>query len=423
MKQAVWLMILSITYWTLDRDQMVSYALAPKVTTHTNYNVHTHVETMTAANGEVITATKYTTDTRISYSTQTGGPSENTGTGANTSTQCHTGGGQYGGGQWNYCNRDKSVNQDNTQEDTKDLNDKGANKSTMLGMAAIAAGMAMVAAGMSMLPNPPTAAAGAALIAAGMALIAAGMAALAAAKKMNNNANKANTNAFKMDNLTPSVSTITSDPAIDKIDLGKGSTSGIKIDPALLRTGKMDAIFTDMELKTGLSRDDFANGMRDGMTPLDMLAGSPSMQGTVGGNADSLQKMMDSSTANGVPEGSEMMSQLGLNEGDLGGYEIKNAGGAPRGPAAASVDSFFPTSAAGSGASGGQPVAGANGGLGLSPDVQAALDKNGITGRTIFEMVRSQYVKKTPLMFGVTEKKIDGTAANPYQGLDGKIDL
>jgi len=332
MKFAVWLMLLAITFWSIDRDQWVSQALGATVTTTSiNTSIITSVRTITAANGIVITATTFTTETRtgVSVSTTTDGPCTNTGTGTSTSTNCHTGGGQYQGGQWNYCNRDKNNNQDNTQEDTNDLNNNGADKSTALGMAAIAAGMAMVAAGMALLPNPPTTPAGVALIAAGMALIASGMAALAAAAKMNKNANKANANAFKMDNLGDSYkSTISADEGknvdgvsqlgdVKKVDLGDGNTSGIKIDPALLRTGKMDNIYSDLENKTGINRDDFANSMANGENPLSLLSNSPALKGKAGSSEENLQRMMDDTQAKGdLPNGEDMMNQLGHNEMD-----------------------------------------------------------------------------------------------------------
>lgn len=424
-------MLLSVSFWTIDRDQWVSTAIAATVT-NVNTRVITSVTTMTSANGMVITAVTYTTLTHTSISTNTDAPYTSTKTGTSTDTNCHPGTTLYGGGQWNYCNRKANTNQDNTQEDTKDLNDKGADKSSALGMAAIAAGMAMVAAGMALLSSPPTVPAGMALIAAGMALIAAGMAALAAASKMNNNANKAGGNAIKMDNLTdPYKSTISTDtgknadgssklPEVKKVDLGDGNTSGIKIDPALLRNGKLDGIFGDMEKNTGLNRDELANGLANGGNPLSMLANSPALKGKSIGSEGNLNKMMDDTMSKGnLPGAEDMMNQLGLTEGDLA-----SNGGGSRGPAAPStpnIDSLFPTSAVEKPSSGN----GVSSTLRVSPEVQAALDKNGITGRTIFEMVHNQYVKKTPLMFGVQERKPDGTKDNPYSGLNGggKLDL
>ncbi len=431
-KCAIWIFILAICAHSFTHDEWIAKALADYVQI---YPTATRTSTRTAANGSIITYPEVLYGTRTITSTLTGtqtetGPSTNTGTGSSTDTNCHTGGGQYGGGQWNYCNRDKDNNQDNTQEDNQDLNNNGANQSTMLGMAAIAAGMAMVAAGMALLPSPPTTPAGVALIAAGMALIAAGMAALAAAKKMNNNANKSGYNAYKMDNLNPYQSTISGDGDgkngtgtsqlgdIKKVDVGDGNSSGIKIDPALLRNGKMDGIYGDLEQKTGLNRDEFADAMANGADPLSLLANSPALAGKPSASQENLQKMMDDTMAKGNgPDANEMMNQLGLTNEDL----AVNAAGASRTPAATTpnVDALFPLS----GDTKGGPTGGNPTDMKLSPEVQAALDKNGIVhGRTIFQMVHSQYRKKTPLMFGIHEKKFDGTKENPFLG-GPKIEL
>ena len=426
-KCAIWTFILAICLNSFTREEWISIALADYVQIRPT---QTRTATRTAANGSLITYPEVMYGTFTVTSTLTGtrtetGLTTNTNTGSSTDTNCHTGGAQYGGGQWGACTRGSNNNQDNSQEDTKGLNDNGANQSTMLGLAAIAAGMAMVAAGMALLPAPPTTPIGVALIAAGMALIAAGMAALAAASKMNNNANKAGNNAYKMDNLNPYQSTISNSTStnagtgtstlgdVKKVDVGDGTTSGIKIDPALLRNGKLDGIYGDLEKKTGLNRDEFANAMAGGANPLALLSNSPALRGKASASEGNLQKMMDDTLAKGnPPNADEMMNQLGLTSEDLG--VVAPGGGGARAPSAAAqpnIDSLFPVS--------GDTKAGASGGdfMKISPEVQAALDKNGIVhGRTIFEMVHSQYVKKTPLMFGVHERKINGTADNPYLG-------
>lgn len=414
-KSGLWTLILAVTFWSFNHDGWISEALA-------NYTMlsatSTTTRTTTAANGSIITQTV------IGYATitQTGaysGPHTSTDTSSSTDTSCHTGGSQYGGGQWNYCNRTDQSHQKNSESDTKDLNDNGSNQSTALGMAAIAAGMAMVAAGVALMANPPTVPAGVALVAAGMALIAAGMAALAAAKKMNNNANKANGYANNLDAM-PYQSTIspTSDSGsgdFGNANLGKADAgAGIKIDPALTRTGKMDGIYTDMENKTGLNRDDLTKALADGADPLALLANSPALANKPNASEASLRKMMDDTLAKGdLPGAQEVMDKLGLTAEDVGAGKVgtdPNRGLASANP---NIDALFPNSA-------GDKVqpgnAGSAGNLKVSSEIQAALDKNGITARNLFEMVHSQYMKKTPLMFGVQQKR-DGTAANPYANL------
>jgi hypothetical protein len=430
----LWMLIFAVSFWSFNRNEWIEQALADYTITYVDY---TYTSTMVDASGvphlvpHYHTATKTITSSSTSTDTSSG---PHTSTGSTTDTNCVTGGSQYGGGQWNYCNRSDPTQQKNSQKDTNDLNNNGADQSTALGMAAIAAGMAMVAAGMALLPNPPTTPAGIALIAAGMALIAAGMAALAAAGQMNKNANKAGNNAANLDNLaSPYQSTIstapgstdntTSSSAIGdggNSDVGNGNGSGIKIDPALLRSGKMDSIFSDMEKKTGLNRDDMAKALAGGGDPLNMLANSPALAGKPGGSEANLQKMMDDTKAKGnIPDANAVMDKLGLSKDDL----VANAGGSDPNRSVASnaapnIDALFPGADKPPTTSGGPS-------MGLSPEVQAALDKNGITGRTIFQMVHAQYLKKTPQMFGVQKEK-DGTANNPYTNLGGdkdKVDL
>jgi hypothetical protein len=113
------------------------------------------------------------------------------------------------------------------------------------------------------------------------------------------------------------------------------------------------------------------------------------------------------------------MDKLGLKKEDLGGAaggDVAGGGGVDpnRGLASSSsnpsLDALFPTTdKPGSQAA---KLTG-NNGMKLSSEIQAALDKNGITSRSLFEMVHSQYQKKTPVMFGVQQKG-DGTLTNPF---------
>ncbi len=420
MKIALWVLILAVTTWTIQGDRWIPQALGAATWTSVETNVTTSVTVMTAANGMVVTATQYYTATNTRTNTSTGGPSTNTQIGANNAANCHSGGAQYGGGQWNYCNRTDDSQQQNSEADTKDLNDNGAQQSTNLGMAAIAAGMAMVAAGVALLPNPPTTPAGVALIAAGMALIASGMAALAAAKKMNQSA----ITAGKYENKLSKLESCADNDKLckqaqlgqSKSDLGAGDT-GIKIDSALMREGKMDGIYSDMEAKTGIDRETFANSMANGGDPLDLLANS--LKGKPGGSEDNLRKMMADTMEKGdLPSGQEVMDKLGLNEIDLG-----KAGKRDLASSSPNIDALFPGQGATTQPS--DPNAGKVGAMKISSEIQAALDKNGITDRTIFQMVHGQYKKKTPLMFGVpADTGRNPSAANPFEGLGGeKVEL
>ena len=403
MKTGLWILILALTSWTIDGDHWMSTAYAGISLSAT----HTSTSTQVLANGQILTKVD------VEYATTTT-------TETSTSADCGR-----NGASWTYCAPSDPTQQKNSEQNNKANNDQGANQSTMLGMAAIAAGAAMVAAGVAMMASPPTAAAGAALVAAGMMLIAMGMAALAAASQKNKNADKSGLNGNNLDNLAgPYQSTISSMPSTSSApDIGNsnvgngGSSSGIKIDPALTRTGKLDTIFSDMENKTGLNRDAFVDAVGSGQNPLDVLANSPAMSGKPAGSSANLQKIMDDTMAKGnLPSGQEVMDKLGLTPGDLG-----SGGGADPNrnlaSANANLDSLFPSNA--------PPTETKSAGTAMkvSSEVQAALDRNGITGRSIFEMVHQQYTRKTPMMFGVQKDK-DGTSPNPYTNLGGeKIEI
>lgn len=304
--------------------------------------------------------------------------------------------------------------QKNAENQTKDLNKQGQNQSNSVGMAAIAAGMAMIAAGIVLMSNPPTIPPGVALVAAGTALVMSGMKALAAAKKMGNNANTANNLGTNLGNLGQST--------LKGVKLDDTTDPGIKIDPSLLRNEKVKSKLDDLEKKTGIKGEDLLKGLEDGKNPADILAATGKF-----GSADKIQGLMDKFGADQAPlSGQEMKDKLGLTDEDVasmgGDSNVYAGGGAPGG--GKKTDSAAGDLAAllGGGASGAGDGSGTVGGLPngqLSDEVQAALDKNGITGRTIFEMVRSQYKKKTPMMFGVAQKKVSPNGDNPFANLSG----
>lgn len=372
MKAVIWTIITAVVLFTSSADVWVQDAMALSIGTTTLGTTSTSTSTFTSINGKP--------------------------TNTNTTT---------------------SVTQLANQNDTNNTNNQGSDASTGLGLAAIAAGMAMVAAGIALMANPPTAPAGAALVAAGMMLIAAGMAALAAAGNMSKNANKAANNASK---LGPSdVSGPTSTAAGDSTLPNDQGGSSIKIDPALARNGKVAEVLSDFEKKTGLSQDDLINGLNSGKSPMEILSNAPK----VGKSEGDLQKMMDKALANNAPlSAQDVMGKLGLTPEDLGAY---TQGGGERQPAAAAnaamtdFDSLFGKNNLDAAAAG--AMAGAGGAL--SPEVQAALDRSGITSRTIFEMVHGQYKKKMPMMFGVKKETLDSgiPQSKPLYDLKGTAGL
>lgn len=379
MKYGIFFIILGVTFWpmypTLDPYQLA------------------HAETSTNTNTTSNTSTS-------------------------TSTNCSSSGKVYGGGSMSHCNT--SDNQQNTQDDTKKLNDQGSSSAAGAGMAAIAAGMAMIAAGVALMANPPTAPAGAALVAAGTALLMAGMQAMAAAQKMANNAGISGYRGSNMSTLNTST--------LSGTDIGNGSgASGIKIDPSLLRNGKVAAIMDDFEKKTGISRDDLKDQLESGKSPAEIMAQSNKFGGA---SEAQLQSMLDKNSGGTPLTNQEMMDKLGLTPEDLAGsgenVYAQSTGGGSRSPASnnsgAGLDGLF-------GKPGDSTSGAANAQLeakGLSPEIQSALDKSGITNRTLFQMVHSQYKKKTPMMFGQpsSANPLTNNDNNPFANLNGaKVEL
>jgi hypothetical protein len=333
-----------------------------------------------------------------------------------TGTNCSTSGKVYGGGSMNHCNT--SDNQQNTQDDTKKLNDQGSNSAASAGMAAIAAGMAMIAAGVAMMSNPPTAAAGAALVAAGTALLMAGMQAMAAAQKMANNAGISGYRGTNMSTLNTAT--------LSGTDVGNGSgASGIKIDPSLLRNGKIGSIMDDFEKKTGISRDDLKDQLEAGKSPAEIMAQSNKFGGA---SEAQLQGMLDKNSGGTPLSNQEMMDKLGLTPEDLMGENVyaQSGSGGPRSPASNSGSNGLDGLLGKPGDAGSAVIGSSLDVKGLSPEIQSALDKSGITNRTLFQMVHSQYKKKTPMMFGQpsTANPITTNDNNPFANLGGaKVEL
>jgi hypothetical protein len=348
------------------------------------------------------------------------GTGTGTGTSTSTNTNCAESGKTYGGGSFSHCV--KNDTQENSQTDTKDLNDKGAKQSMMLGMMATAAGAAMVAAGMACsCPGP-----NGGLIAAGAALIAAGMMGMQAAGNMASNAGVSDYNDYKMNDITrPDNPTgTTTDPT---------KPGGIKIDDSFTRTGKSGLVFDDFENKTGIDRDTLANGLQSGRSIADILAESDKAKKN-GFSADKIASSLNGATPLGADD---VMNKLGLTPEELAAMANKNNSmgedgalamgtGGSRSPASSasnSLDGLMGGANAPGTLDSASSAAGALGGL--SADVQNALDRNGITDLSIFQMVHRKYKTKTPMMFGESARKPSSTADNPFSNLGngGKIEF
>ena len=260
------------------------------------------------------------------------------------------------------------------QQNTQNKNNDGKNQSNAAGMAAIAAGAAMVAAGMATVPP------NVGLIMAGIALIAAGMAALAAASKMGQNEDTAAGQNKDMSNI--------STPPVDPLNNGKNGD--IKIDPSLLRDGPSDQAFAALENKTGMSREDFVKGLANGQSVGSLIANSPKKPMSEG----QFNSMLDGATPMDQKEALDRMGLSDRFKNDENVMNIAGAGGSStsRAPNSnqPSLDDLFGRKNTDDGKNVGDlkmPQ------TSVGKEVQAALDKNGISTRSLFAMVKLKNIK------------------------------
>jgi hypothetical protein len=236
-----------------------------------------------------------------------------------------------------------------------------------------------------------------------------GLAGLAAAMMGAEKAAKANSNAGNLSQI-PNNGTPPATPAVlggASLANDTGNTTPIKIDSALLRSGKADSIYREFEKNFGIPREDFANNLLKGVDPRSMLMNAPKNAFTAAelnqafsaaknmsqeqkdaamaaaGLAD-LQRDLASKAAAAMTgeisaaggKSSNKSSSKDLEELDLSGLDGKTAG------------------AAGGSAGSNQ----------LSPELQAALAEKDSAqmrvGTSIFEIVHTKYQEKMRQIYG-----------------------
>ncbi len=216
-----------------------------------------------------------------------------------------------------------------------------------------------------------------------------GMQGLLGAEKMQNNANAAARNMNQIDSLNP-----------------KNPNDNVKVDPSFLHDGDVGKALDKFEKTMGIPREALANSLESGKDPFDLLASKGVPKDVI--NAARLKA--GELVANGA---SVDPKTLGLDpnaiarsigaEGDLSG------GGMGRSPSSelASLSNFDDLLNAAQQS----PDTGiASGGvdpnkIGLSKDVQDAMNRAGRTDKTLFEMISAQYHARTLFMFGLDENQ------------------
>jgi hypothetical protein len=184
----------------------------------------------------------------------------------------------------------------------------------------------------------------------------------------------------------------------------------------------LGTLLNTLEKQTGITPSDLAGAVTSGASIPDLLANAPNS--VPGLSADALKNGLDGASGAAADlSSSDILAKAGLtaddlklNKDGLGSSNIASGGGrSPAGKNSSLGDLLGGGGIAGKTSSQNGDVTGKPK---VSADIQSALDKNGISSLTIFQIVHSQYVKQLPIMKGAPKKeeKFD----NP---LEAKMDL
>ena len=210
---------------------------------------------------------------------------------------------------------------------------------------------------------------------------------------------------------------------VSKLGDSSGNSSGIKLDPALLRTGRANEIMGQFEKKFGIGRDQFAKAIMDGEDPRKILNSAPKnplSKADMNKATSSARNLSDADKAKGMADSGladaqkELASKLGSDA-----YAI-NYGGGPSSSAASKSRSFeeLPLDEAPKNP---QPAAAAS--EQLSPEVREALAEkekqdraNGITDMTIFQVVHLKYRERCKMILGYDPEGSAGKGKESEKG-------
>lgn len=252
-------------------------------------------------------------------------------------------------------------------------------------------------------------------LATGGVMLISGMLGMQAANKQGQNSTIAMGNSTGMDTLggfdgstSPTGSSANNSGTTGShLGAGNGNGGGIKLDPALLRTGTANDIMGQFEHKFGIARDSFAQNVISGEDPRKLLATAPANPLSVSdmNKAINLAQNMtpeqkaaaQSATLNQAQ--AEMMAKLGPDGGGGGTAARAPAGRYDFNPDEnlVSIGSSTATDTSNT------PLSD----ISVSPEVQAALlarqlDESKVDAEklTLFERVHLKYRDKTKMIFG-----------------------
>lgn len=281
--------------------------------------------------------------------------------------------------------------QNTAQQKAADTKEKGADMTKIMGIAQGALGAVLIAHGMhSAPPNAMEIAMG------GMMLLQAALS-LKASKEMATDAAIGNT--YK-DNLNSGITPITG-------STGGNNGGSIGLTPDDLKGGSVGMVMDQFEKASGISRDDFANALASGQSPEDALRNSgmgvsdAAMQKALADGKNMLSSNPGMVAALQDKYGlSDLASQTGASTG-AGTYADAAGGGSAKGSgslANTNLDDFLNGL---KNKDDGKGVGSLGTGMDkLSPEVKASLAKNGITDKSLFQMITTQYQKNMPMIFG-----------------------
>lgn len=216
-----------------------------------------------------------------------------------------------------------------------------------------------------------------------------------------------------------------SERGISSTGASMGDAQLVRIDPALLRTGKANDIMTQFEDQFGINRDKFANAVANGEDPRQLLGSAPKnpisnadMNKATGGAREMSGEQKDKATAlAGSALGgaeAELMAKLGLGGGDT----VVNPGASGTAASKARRRTFEDDPELESLSVEGEDASG----MQLSPEVQAALAardqdlrREGDSSLSLFEVVHRKYREKTKMIFGY-DPDMPGTGGSDAQG-------
>jgi hypothetical protein len=283
-----------------------------------------------------------------------------------------------------------TLNQQDAQKQNQQKAKEGQGMAQLMGIASIALGGYMIKTGVQTNASC-TCGAGTPMIISGAMAIMQGIQGLMGAQKLGQ---MANTSAGFSGNLG------SMGPGTTKFNTNAGS-SGFSFDPNALKQGKIGDIMSRFEKATGMTRDALSKALMSGAKPQDILAkagiSNADLAKAMAGASAAIKKDPNALAANNKKLGIDKLTN-GINFGSMDAVASSKSAGA-------SVGGDLMKDLNLGGEELAPPAAKDIPPNEVSAELQAEMDKAGLTDKTIFQMVRNQYDKKTPMLYGQDDRE------------------